>query len=58
MFPRLFYARLPRYQAIADAHGYTITTDELAQAKDEAGFPRLVERALERQAISLIVKGM
>ena len=50
MFPRLFYARLPRYQAIADAHGYTITTDELAQAKDEAGFLRLVERALERQA--------
>ncbi len=50
MFPRLFYARLPRYQAIADAHGYTITTDELAQAKDEASFLRLVERALERQA--------
>jgi len=49
MFPRLFYARLPRYQAIADAHGYTITTDELAQTKDEAGFLRLVERALERQ---------
>ncbi len=50
MFPRLFYARLPRYQAIADTHGYTITTDELAQAKDESGFLRLVERALERQA--------
>jgi hypothetical protein len=50
MFPRLFYARLPRYQAIADAHGYTINTDELAQAKDESGFLRLVERALERQA--------
>jgi len=49
MFPRLFYARLPRYQAIADEYGYTITTDELAQAKDEAGFLRLVERALERQ---------
>ena len=50
MFPRLFYARLPRYQAIADAHGYTITTDELAQAKDESGFLRLVERALAQQA--------
>ena len=50
MFPRLFYARLPRYQAIADAHGYTITTDELAQAKDESGFLRLVEPALERKA--------
>jgi hypothetical protein len=49
MFPRLFYARLPRYQAIADQYGYTITTDELAQAKDEASFLRLVERVLERQ---------
>ncbi len=49
MFPRLFYARLPRYQAIANEYGYTVTTDELAQAKDEAGFLRLVERALERQ---------
>lgn len=49
MFPRLFYARVPRYQAIADRYGYTITTEELAQAKDEAGFLRVVERALERQ---------
>ncbi len=50
MFPRLFHARVPRYQAIADAHGYTLATDELKEAKDEAGFLRLVERALERQA--------
>ncbi|OGI46080.1 MAG: ATPase [Candidatus Muproteobacteria bacterium RIFCSPHIGHO2_01_FULL_65_16] len=50
MFPRLFYARLPRYQAIADQHGYTVTTDELSQVKDEAGFLRLVERVLEKQS--------
>ncbi len=49
-FPRLFYSRLPRYQAIADQHGYTLTTDELAQVKDEASFLRVVEKALERQA--------
>src|SRR3989344_2851661 len=48
MFPRLFYSRLPRYQAIADEYGYTITTDELAPTKDEAGFLRLVERVLDR----------
>jgi hypothetical protein len=47
-FPRLFYARLPRYQAIADQHGYTITTEDLAQVKDEASFLRVVERALDR----------
>lgn len=50
MFPRLFYARVPRYEAIARQHGYTLSTDELAQVKDEAAFLRLVERVLERQA--------
>jgi hypothetical protein len=49
-FPRLFYSRLPRYQAIADQHGYTITTDELSVVKDEASFLRVVEKALDRQA--------
>lgn len=48
MFPRLFYSRIPRYEAIAQAHGYTVTTEELAKVKDEAGFLRLVETALER----------
>jgi hypothetical protein len=50
MFPRLFYSRIPRYQAIADRHGYTISTDELKEARDEAAFLRLVERALARSA--------
>jgi len=50
MFPRLFYSRVPRYQAIADQHGYTLTTDELAQVRDEASFLRVVERVLQKQA--------
>ncbi len=50
MFPRLFYARIPRYQAIADRHGYTLSTDELKEARDEAGFLRLVEKTLDRQS--------
>jgi len=49
MFPRLFYSRVPRYQAIADQHGYTLTTDELAQVRDEASFLRVVERVLQKQ---------
>jgi shikimate kinase len=49
MFPRLFYSRIPRYEAIAQQHGYTVTTTELAQVQDEAGFMRLIEAALERQ---------
>jgi hypothetical protein len=48
MFPRLFHSRVPRYQAIADQHGYTISTDELKEVRDEAGFLRLVEKVLER----------
>jgi shikimate kinase len=48
MFPRLFYSRIPRYEAIAAEHGYTLTTDELKGVRDEAGFLRLVENVLER----------
>ena len=48
MFPRLFYSRIPRYEAIAHDHGYTITTDELWQVQNEEQFLALIERALER----------
>ncbi len=50
MFPRLFYTRIPRYQAIADEHGYTITTEELAHVRDGAGFLKLVENTVEKQS--------
>jgi hypothetical protein len=50
MFPRLFYSRLPRYQAIADQYGYTITTEELTQVRDESSFLRVVEKTLDRQS--------
>ena len=50
MFPRLFYSRIPRYQAIAERYGYTITTDELKDVRDESGFLRLVERVLDRHS--------
>ncbi len=49
MFPRLFYARIPRYEAIANRYGYTVTTDELSQVTDETGFLRLLETAIARQ---------
>jgi len=50
MFPRLFYSRIPRYQAIADEYGYTVSTDDLRETRDEAGFLRLVEKTIERQS--------
>lgn len=48
VFPRLFYARIPRYEAIAEQYGYTISTDELAEVRDEQDFLALVERAIAR----------
>ncbi len=50
MFPRLFYSRIPRYQAIAGQYGYTITTTQLAEVETEADFLRLVETAVEQQS--------
>ncbi len=50
MFPRLFYARIPRYEAIAEQYGYTVTTDELAEVANETDFINLIECALERQS--------
>lgn len=50
MFPRLFHSRIPRYEAIAERYGYTVTTEELYRVRDEADFLSLVERALAREA--------
>lgn len=47
VFPRLFYSRIPRYQAIVEQYGYTITTTDLARVETERDFLALVEQALE-----------
>ncbi len=48
VFPRLFRSRLPRYQQIAE-HGYTVTSEEAAQVRNERDFLRLLETAIARQ---------
>jgi hypothetical protein len=48
VFPRLFRARIPRYEAIAEQYGYTITTKELAGIEVEEEFLDLVVRVLNR----------
>lgn len=48
MFPRLFRARVPRYEAIARSYGYTISSDELLSVANEADFLALIGRALAR----------
>ena len=47
VFPRLFRSRIPRYEAIAE-HGYTVTSQEIAQVRDEADFLALIETAIAR----------
>jgi len=49
IFPRLFYSRIPRYEKIAEQYGYTVTTEEVGQVKDEASFLNMIENAIERQ---------
>ncbi len=46
IFPRLFAARIPRYQAIAEPYGYTVTSREVGQVRDESDFIELIERAI------------
>lgn len=48
MFPKLFYSRIPRYEAIANQFGYTISTDELKGVNSESDFLSLIENVLQR----------
>lgn len=50
VFPRLFHSRLPRYEAIAHDYGYTVTSEEAAQVRNEADFNALIEKAIARHA--------
>lgn len=50
VFPRLFHSRLPRYEAIAHDYGYTVTSEEAAQVRNEADFNALIEQAIARHA--------
>ncbi|MGB5306209.1 MAG: ATPase [Gammaproteobacteria bacterium] len=48
VFPRLFHSRLPRYEAIAGPHGYTVTSHEVGAVRDEQDFLELMENAITR----------
>jgi hypothetical protein len=48
VFPRLFRSRIPRYEAIAQPHGYTVTSREVSQVRDEKDFLALLETAIAR----------
>lgn len=48
VFPRLFHSRIPRYEAIARDCGYTVTSEEVSQVRNENDFNALVELAISR----------
>ncbi len=48
IFPRLFHSRIPRYEAIAKPHGYTVTSQEVSQVRDQQDFLQLLETAIAR----------
>lgn len=49
VFPKLFYSRIPRYEAIADEYGYTVSTTELKQVNSEKDFIELILEAIKRK---------
>lgn len=48
VFSRLFYNRIPRYQAIADEYGYTVSTNDISKVNSEADFLALIEKQLQQ----------
>ena len=48
VFPRLFFSRIPFYEAIAEQYGYTITTEEVTALQDEDDFLQLIANVLAR----------
>ena len=47
VFPHLFYARVPRYEAIADRLGYAISARDAYHVSNEHEFLQLIEHALD-----------
>lgn len=48
VFPRLFKTRLPRYQQIADTHGYEISARDAFEVQNASEFLQLIGDALVR----------
>ena len=49
VFPQLFKARVPRYEAIAKQYGYTIDGNDVAKVETEDDFVALIAAALAKQ---------
>jgi len=49
VFPELFKARVPRYEAIAQQYGYTVDGDQVAKVNTEDDFMQLIAQAIAQQ---------
>jgi hypothetical protein len=49
IFPRLFAARIPRYEALAERYGYIVHSEELQGVNNEGDFLTLLERSIARE---------
>ncbi|MCF6203795.1 MAG: ATPase [Methylococcaceae bacterium] len=49
VFPQLFKARVPRYQAIADQYGYTLDANEVATVSNEDEFIQLIADVIDQK---------
>lgn len=49
VFPELFKARVPRYEAIAQQYGYTVDGDQVAKVQSEDDFMHLIAQAIAQQ---------
>lgn len=47
VFPKLFYARIPRYESIATEYGYTISSEAIGQVQNEQDFIQLISDTLD-----------
>jgi hypothetical protein len=49
VFPYLFHARIPRYQAIADQYGYTISSEQAMAVQSDVELMELIAEAIARK---------
>lgn len=50
VFPHLFKSRLPRYQAVADQYGYTVSAEDMANVASEDDFIHLIADAIAKKS--------
>ena len=50
VFPRLFYERIPRYEAIAAQYGYTVSSLAMAEVENEADFLSVIRSTLSGES--------